>query len=62
MGTDAWTVCTEGVATERNPKQCLIDFVYVVKVCQINAPIMVYELNLSRRYVDRRTVTRTRLD
>jgi len=57
MSTDAWTVCTEGVATERNPKQCLIDFVYVVKVCQINAPIMVYELNLSRRYVDRRTVT-----
>jgi len=39
--TDAWTVYTEGVATERNPNPCLSDFVYMVKVCQIATPILV---------------------
>ena len=39
--TDAWTVCTEGDATERNPNPCLSDFAYMVKVCQIATPILV---------------------
>ena len=45
-GTEAIGVSLKGY------RGCRIDYVYMLKFCQINVPILVYSLNLSRRYVD----------